>query len=385
MHRKKYCIKQLSTNTTRYWLIHRADYHKCLYTRALELGVQIKLNSLVQSVDESAPSVTLANGEVISADVVVGADGIRSTVRESILGDEDVTITDSTNCAYRATVPNELMRQDAETAQLMDDVNANCWIGHERHIMAYPIRNGALYNLVMSHPGKASVGKWNEPGNLDEMKQHYADFDPVIKKVLSKVKNCLKWKLADLPPLLRWVSRSGRVVLIGDAAHAMVPYLAQGASLSIEDGAALAECVDHATDVTQIPAVLNAFAEIRKPRCETVQAGSRSNGDIWHMPDGPEQQKRDQDMLSTMSSTAINGAEKQRTQKPNPNRWSDETFQPWLFGYDTFTEVGSTICVFLLHMLTTPDQEAPQQNPAKVDIMLIFWCSHKRGTWQYIA
>lgn len=285
--------------------------------------------------DETVPSVTLVNGETIKGDIIVGADGIRSKIRESILRGQNVEAKDSTNCAYRATVPNELMRNDADTAQLMDDINANCWIGHQRHIMAYPIRNGAMYNLVMSHPGKASVGKWNEPGDLNEMKQHYADFDPIIRKVLANVTSCLKWKLADLPPISRWVSPSGRVVLIGDAAHAMVPYLAQGASTSIEDGAALAECIARAADITEIPSALQAFETIRRPRCETIQAGSRSNGDIWHMPDGPEQQKRDQDMLATMADRKSNGAS-----DPNPNRWSDETFQPWLFGYNTIAEVS---------------------------------------------
>ena len=232
------------------------------------------------------------------------------------------------------------MRLDADTAQLMDDANANCWIGHQRHTMAYPIRNGAMYNLVMSHPGKASVGKRNEPGDLDEMKQHYADFDQLISKVLCKVSSCLKWKLADLPPVPRWVSKSGRVVLVGDATHAMVPYLAQGASTSIEDGAALAECVARATGLSMIPSVLQAFETIRKPRCDIIQSGSRANGSIWHMPDGPEQRKRDEEMRDTIRN---NGRKSDGEVSKNPNRWSDETFQPWLFGYDTISEASKDI------------------------------------------
>jgi salicylate hydroxylase len=98
------------------------------------------------------------------------------------------------------------------------------------------------------------------------------------------------------------VSERGRVVIIGDAAHAMVPYLAQGgAAMSIEDGAALVECLERACgDRNLIPRALGAFESIRKPRCEIVQEASRGTGHRWHMPDGPEQQKRDQAMTASL-------------------------------------------------------------------------------------
>lgn len=216
----------------------------------------------------------------MAADLVTGADGIRDKAREAILVADSVHATDSSNCAFQATPPKELMLSDPDVAHLMSDINANCWVGHQRHIMAYPIRNSEMYNLVMSHPGKAAVGKWNEPGNLDEMMQHYHNFEPAIRKVLSKVKSCLKWKLANLPLVGRWVSSRRRVVIIGDAVHAMVPYLAQDADRAIEDGAALAECISRATDTRIIPKVLAAFQDIRKPRCKIIQVGSRSNRDI---------------------------------------------------------------------------------------------------------
>lgn len=276
--------------------------------------------------------------------------GIRSRTRRAVIPEKEIEANDSSNCAYRATVPASVMNSDDEIKHLMTDINANCWIGHQRHIMAYPIRQGAMYNMVLSHPGKAAVGRWNEPGNLEEMKAHYANFDPVIQKVLSKVSDCLKWKLADLPPLPKWVSKSGKVVLIGDAAHAMVPYLAQvspstksvllqplnldkGAATAIEDGAALGECLDRASSKRDIPRVLRAFETIRKPRCERIQAGARENGYIWHMPDGKEQQERDRVMREGPSKEGEDSSS-------NPNQWSDEEFQPWLFGHDVYTYVS---------------------------------------------
>jgi len=308
-----------------------------LYDAAKEAGVTILLGSPIERVEEGedSPSVVLKDGQQFKADVVVGADGIRSKTRRSILK-ENIEAINSRNCAYRATVPAKIMNSDPVIAHLMTDINSNCWIGHERHIMAYPIRNGELYNLVMSHPGQASVGRWNEPGDLEEMKKHYCNFDPIAQRVLEHVDSCLKWKLAYLPSLTKWVGDSGRVVLIGDAAHGMLPYLAQGAATAIEDGAALAECLDRVEDVSDIPTILQAFQAIRKPRCEAISLGARANGDIWHMADGPEQAQRDFEMKQEMNHSSPQGV-------MNPNKWSDKDFQPWLFGYDTVKMV-SRLC-----------------------------------------
>lgn len=323
-----------------YLLIHRADYQRILFEGAKALGIEVHMSTRVISVDTVTPFVTTETGKEFAADVVVGADGIRSKVREFVIPDRVIEPNSSSNCAFRATVPSQDMLSDPEVAHLMSDVNANSWIGYQKHIMAYPIRQGAMYNLVMSHPGQAASGKWNEPGNLDEMKATYADFDPIIKRVLGKVKGCLKWKLADLPTLPSWVSESGRVVLIGDAAHAMVPYLAQGASMAIEDGAALAECLSRVRTKEDIPRCLEVFESVRRPRCERIQECSRRNGDMWHMADGPAQEARDKalkkdDFQEDVTSTGLD--------ESNPNLWSDRGFQPWLFGHNVFTETSKVL------------------------------------------
>jgi salicylate hydroxylase len=301
----------------------------------LEAGITVLLGSPIASVNENGPTVLLEDGRSMKADLVVGADGIRSRCRKSILKDHDVEAMDSPNCAYRATVPGEVMNSDPVIAHLMTDTDSNLWMGHERHVIGYPIRNGELYNLVMSHPGKASVGKWNEPGNPDEMRAQYSNWDPIIQRVLTHVTHCLKWKLAYLPPLEKWVSDNGQVVVIGDAAHGMVPYLAQGAAVSIEDGVSLAACVDRAEDISDLSKLLLAFQAIRKPRCETVSGSALENGDIWHMPDGPEQKQRDHEMRRKMDGTLESNE--------NPNIWNNKAFATWLFGYDTEKEVSNWI------------------------------------------
>ncbi|KAJ4183855.1 hypothetical protein NW755_009394 [Fusarium falciforme] len=316
-----------------YWLIHRADFQGLLFDAAKELGVDIRLGCFVESVNVDDPSVKLANGEILAADLVVGADGIRSKTREALLG-RIVEPNPAANCSYRATVPVEIMSADPDISHLMTDINANCWIGPNHHIMAYPIRQGAMYNLVLSHPsGLATPGKWNEPGNLEEMRQHYKDFDPIIQKVLSKVQSCLNWKIADLPNLPTWVSENGRVVLLGDAAHAMVPFLAQGAAQAIEDGACLAECLARAKDPSDIPALMRAYEAIRKPRAERVQQATRDSSRVWHLHDGPEQEARDL-AFASMAASARDEKMDEALDKANPNSLSGRDFQPWLFGHD---------------------------------------------------
>lgn len=307
-----------------YLLIHRADYQRLLFEAAVDLGIEYKTGCRIQKVDQTTATVILESGEQYTGDLVIGADGIRSRVRDTaVVPEETVLPTPSSNCAFRATVPREEMLSDPTIAHLMTDVNSNCWIGYRRHVMAYPIRNGELYNIVMSHPGQASVGKWNEPGNVEEMRDHYKNFDPVVRQLLTHVKTVLKWVLADLPKLPRWVSQSGKVVLIGDAAHAMLPYLAQGAAQAIEDGATLAEELENCVSTDDIPRAMQQYQKKRKRRAETIQAGARKNGDIWHLPDGDEQEERDTLMKARDGH--------------NPDQWSDREFQQWLFGWNAFT------------------------------------------------
>ena len=326
-----------------YWLIHRANFQKILYDAAISMGARVLLDSFIVSIDPCRPSVTLASGQVLNADLVIGADGIRSKTRATVLGDQNVQPKAASNCSYRATVPRELMEADPETALLMTDINANAWVGPGHHIMAYPIGHGAMYNLVLSHPdGNAESGSWNKPGDLKEMRDHYKDFDPVIQKVLSKVTFCLNWKIADLPPLPTWVGPSGKVVLLGDACHAMVPFLAQGAAQAIEDGACLAECLGRLQSRSQLPTLLHAYEAIRKPRTDRIQNGTRDTSFVWHYPDGPEQQARDR-AFKNMALEARDESVDDELAKANPNSLSSKEFQPWLFGHDIFQATNDAL------------------------------------------
>lgn len=265
--------------------------------------------------------------------------GIKSRVRKSLLGSGDVEIRPDPNCAYRTLIPGELMLQDPVLKPLIESPTATCWIGHKGHVMAYPIRNGTLYNFVMCHPGSVPVGKPNENAPLDDMRARYKDWDPIITRLINIVPQCLKWQNAELEKFDDWSSKSGKAVLIGDACHGMVPYMAQGAAMAIEDGITLTECLGRAESTKDIPALLRHFVNLRRDRCHIILDAARNNGDIWHLPDGPEQEKRDQGMREGPKETIVAD---QSAKIENPNRWSDPSFQPWMFGFDAAAEVSPT-------------------------------------------
>lgn len=228
------------------------------------------------------------------------------------------------------------MMRDSELRELIENPAAICWIGHEGHVMAYPIRNGALYNFVMCHPGSVPVGKPNQPASLDDMRARYKTWDPIICKLIALVPQCLKWQNAEIEKLETWVSASGKVVLIGDAGHGMVPYMAQGAAMAVEDAITLAECLDRVHETSQIPELMRQFQDIRLDRCYMILDGARNNGNVWHLADGPAQIERDKKM-------AMGPQPQEQTEAAsggNPNKWSDPKFQPWMFGYDARSEVS---------------------------------------------
>ena len=201
--------------------------------------------------------------------------------------------------------------------------------------MAYPIRGGKLYNFVMYHPGSVEVGKPNEPASLDFLRAEYETWDPTITELINLVPECFKWQNAEIEKLETWVSKSGKLVLLGDAAHGMVPYIAQGAGMAMEDAIAVTECISRAKSVQDIPKLMKFFEVLRRDRCYTILDSSRKNADIWHLPDGPAQRERDKGIKK---GSKVN-FESTQIEEQNPNRWSDAKFQPWMFGFDVFEDV----------------------------------------------
>lgn len=191
-----------------------------------------------------------------------------------------------------------------------------------------------MYNFVLCDSSTPPVGLVAKVVPLSELQARFSDWDPIVRQLIKLVPEPLKWQLAEIEEQATWVSNSGKVVVIGDASHAMVPHLAQGAAMALEDAAAMAECVARATDPRELPVLMRHFQDIRRERCYQILREARQLGEMWHLPDGPDQETRDQQMRqSGHEAWSVSKSE-------NPNRWDDSKFQPFLFGYDAFKEVS---------------------------------------------
>ncbi len=232
--------------------------------------------------------VKFHNGAIADADLVVGADGIHSTVRELVLGAESPRF--SGHVAYRGLVPAERL------SHLGLEVNASSWWGPNRHFVHYFVGAGARYiNWVAAMPGEWRIESWTQPGEVADALREFAGWHPQVTMIIGASDATNRWALYDRDLLARWTV--GRVTLLGDAAHAMLPYMAQGAVQAIEDAAVLAKCLEHAARHDLAPA-LRRYEETRKPRATRCQAGSRRNGQMYHLADGQQQQIRDANLSS---------------------------------------------------------------------------------------
>jgi salicylate hydroxylase len=226
------------------------------------------------------------NGAEIAADVVVGADGIHSAARRLLFGSEQPRFT---GCiAYRGLVPA------ARLAALDLEVISNNWMGPGQHFVHYFVAGGDLVNFVaVIERDSWTRESWTDRGDKADVLEAYAGWHPQVRTIIDAVDETFIWALFDRTPLPRW--SIGRVTLLGDACHAMLPFMAQGAGQSIEDGATLAACLER-LGPGAVPAALRLYETLRLPRATRLQELSRLNKHRFHLPDGPEQEARDAEL-----------------------------------------------------------------------------------------
>lgn len=140
-------------------------------------------------------------------------------------GGIELHLTDE--CLFRTMIPKSAVGIEQKLLDFFDQSTVNVWAGPGKHLVMYPVRQGSLLNLVWNDHGDGEVGSWNEPANLDDLRERFALFEAPVRRLLDYAQECSKWRVAELPPLPHWTSKSKKVVLLGDAAHAMIPHVAQ--------------------------------------------------------------------------------------------------------------------------------------------------------------
>lgn len=260
-----------------YLHIHRADLVRvladALKTRAPET---LKLGAGLTHYTQTDTQITahLSDGSALTADMLIGADGIHSAVRTQMLGPDNPVFTG--NVAWRAVVPVEQLGADCPRPV------AGAWMGRGKHAVTYLLRGGTLANFVgvVERDDWQKEG-WREQGSREEALADFDGWHPTITQLISQTDTLYRWALFDRKPNPHWVD--GRAALMGDAAHPMLPFMAQGAAMAIEDAWALAACVSAQTHITD---ALPAYQNLRYARASKMQAASRANAKTFHQRTG---------------------------------------------------------------------------------------------------
>lgn len=266
-----------------YGVIHRADIHLSILEAVQNNPlIQFKTSVCIKSLEQDADGVTLVdqNGNVYHADGVIGCDGVRSVVRDALHG-ELPRVTG--HVVYRAVVDEKDMPEDLR-------VNAPMlWAGPRCHLVHYPLRGGKQYNLVVTFHSNQQEEWGVTEGSKEEVLSYFEGIHPRPRQMLDRPTSWRRWATADREPVDKW--SEGRVTILGDAAHPMTQYLAQGACSALEDAVVLGQAIKHCNfDLAQ---AFHLYETIRIPRTARILWSAREMGRLYHAK-GVERQVRNQ-------------------------------------------------------------------------------------------
>jgi salicylate hydroxylase len=260
-----------------YVQLHRADLHELLATAASKLKPDlIRLNQRATGFTETDDGVTLhfADGTSAEGDILIGADGLKSTVARQIVGEIPATYTG--DGAWRITVPIERLPKPF-LPQVM-----SVFMGPGGHAVCYYLRGGAQLNFVgIIETELASEESWTQKFPWEMLKKDYEGWHPAIQTIIDAADHdqCYRWSLHNRPPVRNWSTK--RATILGDAAHATLPYLAQGAAMAIEDGAVLARALRQEDDIAE---ALDLYQRNRVDRTARIVETSTQNRRLFHLP-----------------------------------------------------------------------------------------------------
>jgi salicylate hydroxylase len=281
LHRLPLGDKHEQQHGAPYFQIHRSDLHSALRDAVLQLDAQaIVLSARAIRIEDHATGarVEFADGSSADAELLVGADGIKSVVRQQVIGVDQPVFTGQV--AWRCTVPTERIAPELRT-----DTVSTIWCGPKNHAVTYYLRNGALLNFVgcVERPDEEESWTVNRPWR--ELDEDYCGWHPMVRAVIEQVDRnaCFRWALNNRVPNPNW--SSAHVTMLGDAVHATLPYMAQGAAMAIEDAAVLARALELEAP---LPQRLQIYQAHRAPRTARVVAESTEMGELYHIQDADQ-------------------------------------------------------------------------------------------------
>lgn len=296
-----------SSGTTRVYGMHRADLLNMLSSALDGSVIHTGYRCVDFKQDDEGVRLVFDNGEVARADVAIAANGIQSFLRAEVVTPS--APVHSGSVAYRGLV-------DSASLPAWPRKATELWMGDGKHFLVYPVRGGSLLNYVGFVPSDQHTSEsWSAPGDVAALRAAFDGWDPRIQELLAKVEETYWWGLYDREPLSSWTS--GRLTLLGDAAHPMLPHLGQGANQAIEDGVALSVLLAGA-DRQSAPDALLAYESLRRPRTTEVQLGARANGGRYDSQ---------YDDLDVRDAEVVKSAE----------------FRAWLYDYDVEAEAEALV------------------------------------------
>jgi 2-polyprenyl-6-methoxyphenol hydroxylase-like FAD-dependent oxidoreductase len=256
-----------------YGVIHRADMLNVIFDACRKSSlIKLATSQKVVSIDDDGSAVTVKTetGETYKGAALVGCDGLWSTVREKIVGDGKPVV--SGHIAYRAVLPTAEWPKEFRLPKMI------VWCGEKTHLVHYPLRRGELFNLVVVFHSDRYEEGWDTYGDPAELHLRFADKCEPVRTLLQKVNAWKMWVLCDRPAIKNWTE--GRITLLGDAAHPMLQYLAQGGNMAMEDAVCLANQIE--ASGRDYGAAFKTYQELRYLRTARVQLMARVFGEIYH-------------------------------------------------------------------------------------------------------
>lgn len=297
-----------------YVSLHRADLHAALLAAARAAGVQLMTHQPLLNYEHSTQYICRRETDFDQKyDALIGADGLWSKVREQMLRCGAPRATG--HAAFRALLPAHAVPEALRTPHV------RAWWARDVHVVSYPVRGGSLWNLVVlaEMPGAQQSG-WSLGASHDEVMRLFKRTEPQLQALLNaggeQEQGWKRWNLFDRKPLSAAQMAQGRVALLGDATHPMLPYLAQGAAMALEDAWALAQCLSVGQDV---PKALQAYAQQRSPRNARVVQTAQRNGKIFHLSGAMAVARN---AVLSLQGTSVVG-------------------MPWLYGFNPCASVAS--------------------------------------------